>query len=363
LATTTTLVQRLRDGTTVLTRSALLLVLLVFTSAGLFFGFYLQPNSGSATRSNSPPEVTFAADKPDVHVRSVDSETSRDTYYLTGVIAVPGAASAHVELAIYSTSHVTLISPSPHMRVINRSGSDYDIVGTFKHGRSSFSIFLVYDSCYCYFYSPPYLIVNAANVYSVGSGLPNPFPGEPGEYRIPVTLAMKQSEADILLPTTYRPLPADFEVLSSSPTSVETFTNTWVWKGSASGSITAVSLTARDTAGTKLFYAGLLFGLAGAAAIGSVQEIFAMKERSRRRRSESMTASSSTPDTISNSSAQPSGEHNGRGINDYRHFQALRPQIRDRSNKFLLLLFVFLGLGIVRRLYNLLSRRRNQVAR
>lgn len=106
---------------------------------------------------------------------------------------------------------------------------------------------------------------------------PPPLPPAPQSTYL-VALTFQQSAVDFKTPT----VPANLSVVSSYPQPPSEDSQSpkeWVFPNTGSGAVVATDLNARGHLDTRLFYVGIILGIAGGAAIGAVQAFFMWRER------------------------------------------------------------------------------------
>lgn len=149
-------------------------------------------------------------------------------------------------------------------------GLYYKLERTFSQGISELKLDVNLDNCNCVTYASPYLEATTAYVLSdtvsaAGSALGLLLGGPPW----PVSLSFRQSEVD----AQYSSLPSDLSIVAAYPQAPTNTAapNDWSWLNADRGSVTAIDLGASGNRDMHLFYAGLIFGIAGSAVIASVQ--------------------------------------------------------------------------------------------
>ena len=265
-----------------------------YVLAGIAFimivlAFYLMPATESVPAiNNGPPVVEFSANHPHVRIEDITST-------LDDSLSAPGVP-AFIEYAL--TGKVIIESKKPVLIYVGITGlgqvhTDVSTGWTlenglggasleqwFHQGTRSLSIYVNGDECNCDAYSSPYLRAESASVVTESGG-PNP-PRKMSEW--PVTLGFHGSELDLGEEAGLSP---DYSISSSYPVSpigtrsVGSGPGDWFWPDTGSGMFVAVDLSASADLNTRLFYAGLLFGVAGAAIVAFIPEYFRQKERRR----------------------------------------------------------------------------------
>lgn len=256
----------------------LALLILVF-SAFILWGFGERPSSAVGPSTPlSAPMVYVSANVKDVTIYDISSvlEYPASQYSMTGIVRVPRGKSASVYIDIFGPEKVALAGAG-WTALQGPNGVDR-LVRRFSQHVSPLSLEIDFDTCNCVSYTPPYLVATTANVQTAGGPPPPGGLATPGLFggSSTVTLGFRQSELDIQDSS----IPDDLNILAASP---QAPTNTAApddlsWPGAADGSVTAISVGASASREMHLFAAGLLFGIAGSAFIGSIQAGFTIRD-------------------------------------------------------------------------------------
>jgi hypothetical protein len=241
-------------------------------------GFWRQPSDVSIPAiSGNAPLVNIIADREGIEIYDISSvltdggnpapeaflNLSSSSYSIKGTVRVPHGQSASVYIGISGVGKVT--SPLVGWRFVGPM-----LERTFDPGTSKLELSLTLDNCNCATYRSPYLEAAAANVTSAT-------PTIPGLLSVPgiqwqVMLSFQSSEVHVDDPT----VPSDLSIVSAYPQAPinTTGSNDWSWPNESVGHIIASDPGASASRDIDLFYAGLLFGIAGSALIGSIQARF-----------------------------------------------------------------------------------------
>lgn len=275
----------------------------------------MKPSSTHIPPTNlAPLIVNITASVNDVSIYSADSLLEGDAYFLTGEVKVPRGKPVSVYVDIYTSPIPLTEKPdsSTFQVLLTRAV-------TFNQGVSQLRVSLPLKSCHCVTYASPYLAAMTARVQSTTglADVPSTSPLIPGLPAIPGVPATSGTSPTPEVPTTpgilvipglsgapqvsaqpRPPWPITISVLqsevviddSSIPSGLSIVAaypqvpintqdpNHWVWTNAADGYIIATDLGASANRDMHLFYAGLIFGIAGSAIIASVQAFFTARE-------------------------------------------------------------------------------------
>jgi hypothetical protein len=182
-------------------------------------------------------------------------------------------AAAQLTISIVNLELTT--RPVGAWRAISTAVGAVGFVESFPAGISPFSISFTVKDCSCVAYSSPYLEVSSPIVTGESAPKAQVYYHI---YPVSMTRVNSESEVDLSLFLTH----ADYQVESSNPAVNSPSPDDWVWPEALSGNVTAIDLAARDQSEDHTFYSGVAFGLAAAAAIGCIQEGFAIRKPRRR---------------------------------------------------------------------------------
>ena len=257
------------------------LVLVLVSLTTVIIGFLVKPSSVSAPNANLfAPQVDIIAARKDVRIYDISStlmeEGDSAEYTLIGTVRVPPGKPSSLYVSIDGAGQVS----SPHS---GWKSTNYGLTSTFIQGISKLQLQVVLEDCDCVSYVSPYLEANTAIVYSSSNDGEADIPGILGTPSFPagppwsVTLSFRQSEVDLEDFT----VPSDLSIVAAFPQSPinTTHSSYWSWPNAASGHFNAIDLDASASRDMHLFYAGLIFGIAGSAIVGAIQAFFAVQER------------------------------------------------------------------------------------
>lgn len=298
-----------------------------------FAGFARMPRESAATPKWSAPVLRLGSSSPQTAVQVSSATLSPDELLLD--LSVQGGSSGS---ALYVEIVGVLFNRSPDLvnpdwTVLRTTDWDRDGFYSVAYikidvpaGASHQGLVLQFTDCNCIATDGPFTTVSTLGlpprVNTSGSGRGEPAPIAPGA---PYPVSVSTIGVDRLRPysdNTGAPEPAEpatgVQALSwvgGEPT--ETVDGTWQWSNTTFGSATFEDAFTKQKQDDDLFLAGLLFGIAGAAAVALVPEVAEFTvtmskryQRSRTRRKARKRTDTTAPPENRETSAQSGFTHN-----------------------------------------------------
>jgi hypothetical protein len=267
-----------------------LTVVVLITVGATWWGVSLKPSNFYVPYyTPSRPYLDVLATRPGVSttIKQADLDLTQVKFDLDVTVPSGPPVNLYVKISgIGFTSYALDFPPDPPYWKVAKDPSGGYVAGTALRSSAGFNAYrfsLSFSNCRCYKSSGPYTTVvplwldllsnqtsPAGTNISQPVSIPGPNPGLPSGQVYPTSLSVIDQDQVNLSDLS---IPPNLVILGGSPQNpLSPSPDMWLWSSVSTASVTLLNIDKQDSMNSNLFYAGILFGIAGSGVIALVPE-------------------------------------------------------------------------------------------